>query len=453
MQGRLRDFRAQLALVAFGALVLRVTAVLTWSRTFAPEGDQVFYWHQGQDLAQGYGFVYRNNFSERVATAVHPPLYSAYLGLVGLLHFPDDSHTPYRLASTLLGVAAVVLVGLAARRVAGDRAGIIAAVIAAVYPNLWLNDVMMLSESMYALTIAAVLLCSYRFRDDRSTLNAVLLGASVALATLTRAEAVLLFVLLLVPLVALGREQSWRRRCTLGAVGLLAGAVVLAPWVVRNFVTFSSHPVTISNGSGFVVEISNCDQTYGLAPPAGGTAADDDKFLGYWAEECDRTPWPPGDETVVAAAKGQTGIDYIKDHEKRFPVVVAARIGRIWDVWRPGQSYDFNTFFERRGADTTLAAMVMYYPLLLASLGALVVLWRRRVTIVPFVAIALTTTFTAAISFGITRYRVGADVALTVLGGVAIDALWRALSARRAPAPPDDAPAPGPMAPAEGALA
>ena len=69
--------------------------------------------------------------------------------------------------------------------------------------------------------------------------------------------------------------------------------------------------------------------------------------------------------------------------------------------------------------------MVMYYPMLLASLAALVVLWRRRVTVIPFVAIFAMTTLTAAVSFGITRYRVGADVCLTILAAVAIDAVWR----------------------------
>jgi hypothetical protein len=52
-------------------------------------------------------------------------------------------------------------------------------------------------------------------------------------------------------------------------------------------------------------------------------------------------------------------------------------------------------------------------------------LWRRKVTIVPFVALAVMATVTAAASFGITRYRVGADVGLTVLAGIALDALWR----------------------------
>lgn len=426
----LKDFRVQLGLVALLGLAVRVTAVLTWSRHFDPQGDQNFYWRQGQDLAQGYGFVYRNNFGERVATAVHPPLYSAYLGVVSLLG--GTSHAWHRMASTLLGTAAVVVIGLVGRRIAGNRAGLLAAGLAALYPNLWVNDAMMLSESMYALTIALVFLAAYRFRDLPSLGRAAALGGAIALATLTRAEAAFLVVLLLVPLVVLTKGQPWSARAARAGVALGVAALVVGPWVVRNVVTFETHPLTISNGSGFVVEISNCDQTYGLAPPTDGAGnalpgESADKLLGYWAGECDRTPWPPGDETVVAAAKQRTGTDYISAHKSQFPVVVAARVGRIWDVWRPGQSYDFNKFFERRGDSTTLAAMAMYYPMLIASVAALVVLWRRKVTIIPFVAVIVMTTLTAAVSFGITRYRVGADVGITILAGVALDALWHRL--------------------------
>jgi hypothetical protein len=449
---RLREFRVQLGLVAAFGFVVRLSAVLVWSRWFDPQGDQNFYWRQGQDLAQGYGFVYRNNFGERVATAVHPPLYSAYLGVVSV--FGGTSHAWHRLASTLLGTAAVIVIALVARRLAGRRAGLIAAVLAAIYPNLWMNDAMMLSESMYALTIGLVVLAALRFRDRFAASDAVLLGGAVGLAALTRAEAAFLAVLLIVPLALLTRSQPWRARLLRGGAALAASAVVVAPWVVRNYVTFESHPVTLSNGSGFVVEISNCDQTYGLAAPtdaAGNPQPGEsaDKNLGYWAPECDRTPWPPGDETVVAAAKQKTGTDYIADHKRRFPVVVAARVGRIWDLWRPQQSYDFNRFFENRkdisvGADClpagspsctregfgvtfspVLVAMVMYYPMLVASIAGVVLLRRRAQTIAPFVAIAAMTTLTAAVSFGITRYRVGADVCLPILAAVAVDALVR----------------------------
>lgn len=427
MPRRLKDVRVQLALVAVGALVIRVWAVLAWTRWLDPAGDQNFYWRQGQYLARGLGFVYRNNYGEYVPTAVHPPLYSAYLGVVSLLG--GTSHAWHRLASTLLGTAAVVVIGLAARRIAGDRAAVLAALIAAIWANLWILDAMMLSESMYTLTIALVLLASYRFRDDPTTLSAVGLGGAVALATLARAEAAFLFVFLVVPLVLLLRDRTWRVRLGRLAVAAVTGFVILAPWVARNAVTFASHPLTVSNGSGFVLEIANCDQTYGLAPPtdAAGvpTGEDVDKYLGYWQAACDRTPWPAGDETVVEAAKRKTGLDYLRDHERRLPVVVAARVGRMWEVWRPWQSYEFNWFFENRGKLPSLAGMALYYPVLLLGLGALVVLWRRRVTIIPFVAIFAMTTLTAAVSFGITRYRVGADVALCVLAGVALDAIVR----------------------------
>jgi hypothetical protein len=59
------------------------------------------------------------------------------------------------------------------------------------------------------------------------------------------------------------------------------------------------------------------------------------------------------------------------------------------------------------------------------GLLGLVALWRRRVTIIPFVAIAISVTLTAAVSFGITRYRVGADVALCIAAAVGIDAVIR----------------------------
>ncbi len=67
----------------------------------------------------------------------------------------------------------------------------------------------------------------------------------------------------------------------------------------------------------------------------------------------------------------------------------------------------------------------MYYALVALSIYALVVMRKRRIPISPMIAIVVMVTITAAISIGITRYRVGADVMLAVLGGVGLDALWR----------------------------
>jgi MFS superfamily sulfate permease-like transporter len=83
----------------------------------------------------------------------------------------------------------------------------------------------------------------------------------------------------------------------------------------------------------------------------------------------------------------------------------------------------------------------MYYALVALSLYALVWMRRRRIPISPMVAVIIMVTFTAAISIGITRYRVGADVMLAILGGVGLEALWRLLRpSRTASDPPAVAP-------------
>lgn len=441
MAARLDDFRVRLGLVALGGLAVRVAWVLAWARDQGIQGDQVFYHVQARALAEGAGFVNPYAWNDtahqiEIPTAAHPPLYSMYLAAVTLLG--GRSELSHRLASILLGVVCVVLVGLVARRLAGERAGLLAAAIAALYPNLWINDGLLAAESLYAPAIALVLLLAYRLWDEPSAARAAWLGAGIALAALVRAEAAVLFLLLAVPLVVVVRQADLRRKAILlGTVGL-AGVATLSPWVVRNLVTFDD-PVLLSTGAGYVIEISNCDETY------------HGPMLGYWSTACDRdhtwihqpelrddmTPderaeavrdasvqnaW---DEAANERSKRAEGLAYVREHLGRVPVVVAARVGRMWDVWRPGQGVDLNTFFERRGRLPSQLALASYYVLLPLAIGGAVVLHRRRTTIVPFVALALMATFTAAVSFGITRYRVGLDVGLAVLGGVALDAAWR----------------------------
>jgi hypothetical protein len=138
-------------------------------------------------------------------------------------------------------------------------------------------------------------------------------------------------------------------------------------------------------------------------------------------------------EPVVEQRKRAEGLKYVREHLDEFPKVVIARLARMWDLWRPHQSVELNDFFERRGHASSVAGLLMYYVLLPAAIVGAVVLYRRKVTLIPFIGVALTVCATAASSFGITRYRVGADVALCVLAGVAAAALVERL--RRRPAP------------------
>lgn len=434
---RSRRFAVGMAVTATLAAVVRVLWVLLERRNFELHGDDFFYHWQANALAEGKGFL--NPYTWKALgrlepSAAHPPLYSLYLSVWSWFGF--DTPLAHRLASCVLGVAAVVVVGLVGRRIAGDWAGILAAGIAAVYPQLWINDGMLISESMYVLVIAATLLFAYRLWDSRSWLDAVLLGVMIGLSALTRPEAVILVPLLGIPFLFSKRDPVKRRFGTFFVIGGLCLLVIL-PWWVRNLTQFHD-PTFLATGNGVVLQVSNCDGTYS------------GQFLGYWDINCLTADAPPVTEQQrqILEGKGVPGLaylhardprddsqldttarekafHYIKDHLSRVPVVVAARVGRIWGIFRPEQDVNFDIFFERRGYYPSWAGAYSYYLLALLSIYALVVMRKRRVPISPMIAIFLMVTITVAAAMGITRYRVGADVALAILGGVALDAFRR----------------------------
>ena len=102
----------------------------------------------------------------------------------------------------------------------------------------------------------------------------------------------------------------------------------------------------LAYGAGYVMKIGNCDRTYH------GT------FLGYWHITCAYTGSTEPDLSVGEVRAREQAIDYIGDHMDRLPVVVAARIGRLWNVFRPGQGTDFDVLFERRARFPTDAGLL-----------------------------------------------------------------------------------------------
>jgi hypothetical protein len=61
--------------------------------------------------------------------------------------------------------------------------------------------------------------------------------------------------------------------------------------------------------------------------------------------------------------------------------------------------------------------------------AGLVVLWRRRITLIPLVSQVAVVTVTAAATFGVTRYRVPVDVVMVVAASVALGAIAERRSA------------------------
>jgi 4-amino-4-deoxy-L-arabinose transferase-like glycosyltransferase len=311
-----------------------------------------------------------------------------------------DSYAAHRVVSCVLGASAIVLIGMIGRRVGGPRVGLIAALVAALYPALWMLDSSLRSESLYLPLIALVLLLAYRVRDRPGWRRAALLGAVIGLAALTRSEALLLVPLLL----------PWRQPKLAAAV--VAGCfVVVAPWLVRNWITFDQ-PTAISTNEGGLLAGANCHAAYYT------------ELIGTWACFPVNDPAWGTNEAVISGHLRSRAFHYASDHAGRVPAVVGVRVLRVWDVWKPRSSARFEAAIADRHVDAQRAAMLSLYLLVPFAIGGAVVLRRRgeplRILLVPIVFVTLV----AALSYGSTRFRVAAEPSIVVLAAVGASALW-----------------------------
>src|SRR4051812_20563885 len=200
MRARVRGFHVGLAFISVAGLLYRIWFVV-WERgRLKLNGDAAYYHWQSNDLAHGLWFIDPGQYhwyGRITPSAGHPPVYLLYLAAVS--RFIGQSELTHRLASCLLGGAAIFVIGLVGRELADERVGLLGAAGAAVYAHLWINDEMLMSESAYVLTSALMVLCALWFWKRPSLGRAALMGAGIALAALTRAEAALLFPLLALP--------------------------------------------------------------------------------------------------------------------------------------------------------------------------------------------------------------------------------------------------------------
>ncbi len=427
-----RGFVLGLAGFTLLGFVVRVLNVLWWRPTtemagyhgYRLGGDAYYYHWEANAIAKGAFFVdpirwYLDGL--RLPSAGHPPLYPLYLALWSAIGL--DGVTAHRLASSVLGSATIVIVGLLVRRIGGNTAGLVAAAITAVYPEIWINDGMLLSETMAIFMTAVALTAAYAFWRKPSMRNAALLGLACGLTALSRTELTLLFPLVVIPLALLVRDVDWGRRARLALVACIMGGVVLGPWIVFNLTRFEE-TTTMTSGTGAALSAASCDEVwYGT-------------LIGYYAN-CFQGPWPDAnlDESQRDLVPREQAIQYTKDHITRLPLVVAARVGRLWGLFKPGQTTALDWWIEGRGRAPTWIGLFAYYALWPFAIYGLVVLRRRRIPILPLVAIAVIATFAAAITFGVTRYRAPAEVALVIAAAIGIEAVWRRSRNRTRAAP------------------
>ncbi len=404
------NYRHIVAALIAGGFVLRVVALLTVNNARRDAGDPFFYHVTANLLAQGRGFeepVTWVHDGGQLASALHGPAFPAVLSLVSRLG--GTGYFDQRLASIVLGLPQVLAVVVLARLLAGRRAAVVAGAIAAIYPNIWVTDGTLFVEGLMAVFTTTATWCAYRFRAAPHRGWVAALGVLIALAALTRGEALLLVVLLLVPIVALtpglARRDRWRHL----AVGGVAFLATLLPWMAYNTGRFEVF-VPLSTNSNEVLFYANCDDVYS------GSA------IGFWSFACqvnyrEEHGEPPGDQAEKAVFWRSLAVDYVKDHIDQVPKVVLARVGRQWELFRPSQTIDF-AWVEGRPRLAVEIGQDMYYAMMLLAVPGTLALRRRGTPSWPLWSHALAVTLTAAYAYGTLRFRAPFEPILCVFAGI-----------------------------------
>lgn len=413
--------------IAFAALAVRVAYVAArWHNVVATSFDQ--YWYQnlatmivkGRGISSPTAFV---NYNETVPTALHGPFTSFLLvpfDVVGLGRLHE-----HQLLIAFLGMVTVVLLALLAGNLVSRGAGLATGVVGALYPGLWVFDAKVMSEPVEQLLVAVTLLFAYGFRRRPTFPRAIGIGVSVGLSVLTRSELLLEVPLIVIPLcIGAFRDNDGRRILKISGVAVASTALVLAPWIAYCQTAFHDPEVlTTDLGVGLIQD--NNPTTYYTSR------------IGFWYSPA--TNPEPGDESQVDHAYQHEALSYARAHKSRIPVVVLARVGRVWSLYNPFQTARFTAVGAScpppvgcivdsvEDLKAQQAWIWSFYFLIPFAVVGAVVLRRRRRIIYPLLCLAVIVTIVAVIEAGVLRFRAPFEDALVVMAGIGIYAILERL--------------------------
>ncbi len=251
-----RRVPAAVGLAVVAGCVARVVWCAVAARRPEVAGDPFAYLQHADDLAEGRGYV--TYFFAR-PTAYFPPGYPGLLGaLLWVARLVRGSTSPFEVAiavNVVVGTATVPLVWAAARRIAGERAGVVAGWAVAVWPGLVLYAATAHLETVFTALVALVALLLARLADGEHRLTAgalAVLGAVVGVAVLVRP--IIGPAVLLVLLVG-GRVRHV-------AVVAAVAAAVLLPWSVRSTAALDA-PVLVATNTGDNLCVGHSDFSNG----------------------------------------------------------------------------------------------------------------------------------------------------------------------------------------------
>jgi 4-amino-4-deoxy-L-arabinose transferase-like glycosyltransferase len=413
--------RRHLLLLALLALSVRLGYNALFLSDYLPLSDAHHYDTLARSVAAGEGVASPFPFGDEPRpTAFRPPLYPLFLGAVYAVVGAGIGVA--QIVNVLLGTVVVLLVAVVASRLSTPRVGIAAGIMAAISPPLLANDGPPLAESLgLCLMLAVVLLLI----DGRTSAAGVVSG----LLVLTKPSAQAMVVVLLAFLVW---RVGWRRAAAFG----LAVALVVTPWLVRNWQVLGAPVLATSNGFNLAA----------LYSPQSRAA-------GHWLDPLNDPRFDetvssvaPGDEAALDSALRQLAVEQLRREPFAVVDVSVRHVAQLFDL-RPPEG-DGGELLDGRNLPFRYATLPLVWLLLAAGLAGMWVsrrspgMWALLVVVVPLIAVAI------PFSPMPPRLRAPLDVAVCIGAALFLRAAYRSATGRVSGGPSAEVPLPEGGAPA-----
>jgi 4-amino-4-deoxy-L-arabinose transferase-like glycosyltransferase len=207
--------------------------------------DAIFYYGSAESLASGDGLrdPLRNLEHSTRFSPGYPLALSSVFAVFGA------GPTTAKAVNVLAGGITAVLVFLIGWKLRGEAAGITAGLLLAVFPSQVFFSTMIMTEVFFAMLSTTLVLLLVLWAEDArrvTPVRAVGLGLLLGFMALVRVEALVLIPALF--LLWIIWHVRWQEIIWAGPLVVLAAALVITPWTVRNYARFDE-PILITGES------------------------------------------------------------------------------------------------------------------------------------------------------------------------------------------------------------
>jgi 4-amino-4-deoxy-L-arabinose transferase-like glycosyltransferase len=371
------------------ALAFRTLPIIAYNRVTPDSatvlaGDEPGYAGLALGLMRGESFTY----------PARVPLYPMFIAAV--FEITGESYHRLRYVQCLVGLIPVCLSFFIGRRLFGNRAGLISALLVAISFPMCDEPRVVMSENLFTPMLLLISWVTLRAIERPTLISFALIGICIGIADLIRPTLLLYpaFLLLALPLVLPARLAF---RC--GSVLVLGTLLTILPWTLRNYARYHA-----------VIPLTTTTAAVWQGSPEYDHLLRERGYSRVWKEVLYGPGWMAHDPTSVEGDRYWTerGLRSIRAAPLEYIEISVRRLATFWvgdsaADWAGRPPFSFRALVDAGWTRAQAAQLMLARAIPILGIAAIVVLWRDRKRLATLYFLLLFATFLHSATIAVVR--------------------------------------------------